>query len=447
MGFPSGVGSAAQYRPLQVRDYLAISIFWFGVSLYWAAFLTIVMQERVAEIVQDELKKGTAIFVLTAIGAFVSTVIELIAGPISDRCTSPFGRRRPFIFWGTLITLPFILLFMMTPASPNYFGWLVFHFVLIQLFLNWANGPYQAVIPDQVSPERHGLASAYMGAMTLLGNAIGLALAGLTLTQPPLLFTHLNHSQRLLILGFIFCGVLLTTMLWTVLGMKEVRWQPHRPEEKRITLAHMFDIRLKDHPDFALLIWSRFFFNLGFYTVTFFLDYYLRDSMGLKEKAPQHVFLLIELALITGLIGNWIAGKVADRYSKKRVLYLCNGVLGLAAFCFLFTHSLTGVYLLGALFGVAWGAFAAVDWAMASNLVPVREAGRYMAIWHIAMTVPQVIAPITGPLADQLNAYQLGLGWRIAFAFVPFYLLLGVLFLRPIRERVITQEGEKRVQL
>ncbi len=413
-------------------NYWAISIFWLGVSVHWAAFLTIVMQVRVAEMVAPEVK-GTYLGWLAAVGALLSTVVELIAGPISDRCTSPLGRRRPFILWGTLLSLPFILLFMTAPS----FLWLVLHFVMIQIFLNWANGPYQAVIPDYVPPQRHGLASAYMGMMTLVGNLIGLALAGLTLSEPPLLFKGYSLSARLMIVGMVLIFFLLTTMLWTVLGLREPRWQPSNPEEKRIDPSLFFNILLNEHPNFRWVVLSRFAFNLGFYTVLFYLEYYLRDTMGLGKGAPMQAFVIMTIATLAGVLGNWLAGVLADRTSKKRVMYYTAGIMGVGTLMFLVAPELGWVYALGAIFGFAWGAFAAVDWALASNLVPVAESGRYMAIWHISMTVPQVLAPlIAGPIGDWLNwEYGMGVGWRWVFALVPLYLILAVLLLRPVRER------------
>ncbi|MCS7065395.1 MAG: MFS transporter, partial [Fimbriimonadales bacterium] len=306
-----------------------------------------------------------------------------------------------------------------------------------QLFLNWANGPYQAVIPDYVPPERHGLASAWMGMMTLVGNLIGLALAGLALSEPPLLFKGSPLSTRLLIVGAVLVGFLLVTMLWTVLGLREPRWQPSRPEDKRVDPRLFYNILLNEHPNFRWVVLSRFAFNLGFYTVLLYLEYYLRDTMRLGEGAPMQAFVIMTIATLTGVLGNWLAGVQADRTSKKRVLYQTAAIMGVGTLLFLIAPSLSWVYLLGAIFGFAWGAFAAVDWALASNLVPVQESGRYMAIWHISMTVPQVLAPlVAGPLGDWLNqAYGLGVGWRWVFALVPFYLILAVLLLRPVRER------------
>ncbi|MFQ3611282.1 MAG: MFS transporter [Fimbriimonadales bacterium] len=419
-------------------NYWAISIYWLGLSIHWAAFLSIVMQVRVAEMVPEQVR-GTYLFILASVGALISTVIELVAGPISDRCTSRWGRRRPFIAVGTLLSLPFILLFMVTQS----FWLLVLYFVAIQLFLNWANGPYQAVIPDYVPPHRHGLASAYMGMMTLMGNLVGLALAGLTLGEPPVLLGGYPYATRLLIVGVVLSACLLLTMLWTVLGMREPQWHPASEQDRRVTLRHMFDITLREQPNFRWVVWSRFVFNLGFYTVLFFLEYYLRDTMGLKEQAPLYAFIVMVIATLSGVVGNWIAGVVADRTSKKRVLYYTAGLMAFSTILFILSQNIAWVYFVAVFFGFAWGAFAAVDWALASNLVPIEESGRYMAIWHIAMTVPQVIAPAVGPIADLLNQqYGMGVGWRWIFIVIPVYLAVAMGLLRNVRERVIAPASQ-----
>jgi Na+/melibiose symporter-like transporter len=413
-------------------NYWAISAFWLGVSVHWAAFLTIVMQARVNDIA-PEAQRGVYLAWLAAAGALISTVIELIAGPISDRCTARLGRRRPFILWGTLLWLPFILLFMTTQS----FTLLLLHFVAIQLFLNWANGPYQAVIPDYVPPERHGLASAYMGMMTLIGTLLGLALAGALLGEPPLILGELPRAARLQIVGWTLIGFLIVTMLWTVLGMREPQWQSPHADAQRLRLSHFVNILLNELPNFRWVVVSRFVFNMGFFTALFFLEYYLRDTIGLKGAAPQHAFGFMATATLTGVLGNWAAGALADRIRKKRIIYACVALMCLCAGLFLMAQNLTMVYLTGALFGAAWGAYAAVDWALASNLVPTSESGRYMAIWHIAMTMPQVIAPlIAGPLGDWLNAqYGLGTGWRWIFLLAPIYFLASAWLLKPVQER------------
>jgi MFS family permease len=301
-------------------------------------------------------------------------------------------------------------------------------FVLIQIILNIATGPYQAIMPDLVPRHKHGLASAYMGLALILGQGCAFVLAGFLV------------RTQVWLLASIMTLILVGTMLWTVLGTRE---KPLAGKWQRVTLKDILDIRLKGNADFGWLIVSRFFINLGFYTATFFLYFYMRDSIGLGENALRSTSILLLTATWAGLLGNWPAGLAADRYSKKKVLYFTCTILGVAVLWFLFVESVMWVYAVGVLFGIGWGAFAAVDWALAVNLVPVREAGRYMAIWHLAWTLPQVIAPAVGPLGDKINRiYGHGLGWRVALGFILIYLIIGVAAVSRIHEHPVSTEEE-----
>ena len=50
-------------------------------------------------------KQASYLGFVMATGALMSLVIPLLVGPLSDRCTSRFGRRRPFILAGTIINV------------------------------------------------------------------------------------------------------------------------------------------------------------------------------------------------------------------------------------------------------------------------------------------------------------------------------------------------------
>jgi len=102
------------------------------------------------------------------------------------------------------------------------------------------------------------------------------------------------------------------------------------------------------------------------------------------------------------------------------------------------TKGVPVVFVLAFLFGAGWGAFQAVDWALAVNLLPEGGAARFMAVWHVCMTVPQVIAPAFGKIADVFNRqYGGGLGWRAAMFSTVIYLIIGTLLLRRVNERIV----------
>jgi MFS family permease len=244
-------------------------------------------------------------------------------------------------------------------------------------------------------------------------------------------------------------GTLIVVMTLLLIGMAItllfVPDAPAPPEEQMPPLKSLETLKgldLKGNRDFFGLLYSRFFINLSYSTVAFFLLYYLQDTIGPKEAAEKNLGYILLTVTVAGLIGTLIAGFFADRVPKKRLVYIACTVLALAAGTIAFIHTMTEVLILAFIFGVGWGAFSAVDWALAVNLLPAGGAARYMAVWHMCMTVPQIIAPGFGPIGDYLNRiYGQGLGWRAAMMSTVLYLIIGTLLLRRVREREIKITG------
>lgn len=407
-------------RPVNL---LALSLLWLPINMFWTVMLQYFLPHRVQQLVGDA-SKGEYLGYISLIGAIATTVIQLVVAPLSDACASRWGRRHPFILWGIVGNLAATAGF----ALAGNFPLLMLSFFGIQLFLNIANGPYQALLPDTVEPERHGIASAYMGGALLLGQLFG-ALS---------LFAY---SKQLLSLGAVLGIVLALLVIGAGVTWKQVPDAP-APMEERLpfgkAMATLANLRIKENPDFFGLLYSRFFVNLSYSTVTAFLLYYLQDSVGLGEEgAGAFQPIIILTATVAGLVGTLIAGKSLQKLTKKQVVYLASAVIGVAALIFAFTASKEMVLVLAFLFGAGWGAFQAVDWALAVNLLPTGGAARYMAVWHVCMTVPQIIAPLFGKVADVLNkTYGQGFGWRAAMLSTVVYLIIGTLLLRRVNERL-----------
>jgi MFS family permease len=60
------------------------------------------------------------------------------------------------------------------------------------------------------------------------------------------------------------------------------------------------------------------------------------------------------------------------------------------------------------MFGIGFGAFSVMDWALATDVLPNKEEfAKDMGIWSLAMVLPQVVAaPIAGVLLDWGQVYQ-----------------------------------------
>ncbi|MGA2821549.1 MAG: PucC family protein [Anaerolineales bacterium] len=96
---------------------------------------------------------------------------------------------------------------------------------------------------------------------------------------------------------------------------------------------------------------------------------------------------------------------------------------------------------MGVVFGLGYGAYESVDWALASDVLPsMDDYAKDMGVWHVAMVLPQVIAtPLAGFLLD--NFQQVGkvqnipnLGYTVIFMVAVVYFILGTVFVKQIKK-------------
>ncbi len=417
-------------RRLGPAFYLDLSVFWFASSFLWSGLITFVIQGIVQKI--DPARKDLNLGLTLALGALVSTIVCYYIGAHSDRARFPLamrlGRRRPYILFGTLGTIPFLIALPWAHALLP----LVLVVVGIQFFTNIATAPYQAFIPDLVPKARQGAASAWMGLAALLGTSVGVVAYSLLIKRP----------GGLLLAMLVVSGITLATMAWTLVRVREVPPEPAQVLEAQA--AFDWHEAWRENPSFFWLIGSRFFINLGFYTATEFLSYYFGDTLGAKDPGAEVMrFSLIAVAM--GLLGNFPAGWASDRISKKVVVWVSLGLTGVASLGFLMAHTISLAMIAAIFFGIGWGAFQAVDWALATNLLPPRDEARWMGIWHGAFTVPQVVAPVVGGVvAYHVNlALGKGVGYRATLALVLLYLAIGALLISPIREQALHETAEE----
>ena len=148
--------------------------------------------------------------------------------------------------------------------------------------------------------------------------------------------------------------------------------------------------------------------------------------------------VVLWIIIAAGVPTSLVAGARSDRLGRKRLVYLSGGVMALASIVFIgvaLSPSLPFMFAVGALFGLGYGAYLAVDWALAVDVLPRGEAAaKDMGIWHVSMVLPQVFAPaITGFTLTALKPKGLLLGYGIVFVMTALWFVLGTVFVRAIK--------------
>ncbi len=394
-----------------------MSIFWFALNFHWGALLTVAIPAEVLRFVPDEYK-GRALSTVFSAGAFVAMVTLPLVGALSDRATFRMGRRRPFVLLGTLLNSLVLLGLAYAPSLALF----TLAYLLVQFSNNVSGAAYQGFIPDLVPKEQRGMASGLMGLMTMLGTIIAAVLAGILMQRGLNLVLYLTIS-----------AVMVVCMVLTVWGVRETPLL-HAEPFHLATFLRSFYVSPRQYPDFAWLFLSRALVMMGFYTLLNFLQFFLKDAVRLPNF--QEATGIVSAAVIVGaMVSSLWAGWISDRVGRRGIVSLSSLVMGLTPLVFLARPSFQVILLFAVVFGIGYGAFISVDWALATDVLPsAAAAAKDLGIWGIAVTLPQVIAPVIGgPIVDRFNLIAPALGYIVLFTITTVYFAGGAVTVWRIR--------------
>jgi MFS family permease len=400
----------------------ALSAFWFGNFFMWQPLTTIVIQNQIDAVV-PKASQGTAIGLAVSVGGLFAMTVPPIVGAISDRLTTPVGRRRPIMIGGTLLTLPGLLVL----ATAQSYGQIIVGYAIVQFFFNAAGAAFAGIIPDVVPAQDFGRASGFLATMVQLGSGAGLFANGL--------FTG-AHLDRWIYLAF--AVVMVLSLVPTTLAAAGEGIHPPPPRESKPLGAAIHEFfRPMLGGDFAWVIFTRFFVSAGITAVAYYLNNFFRDVVGVSDPGQftSYWFLVVLLVAIPfGLAGGYFS----DRMKKRKIFVFASGgfqafvALGFIAF---FPKAMPIVFGLGAAYGIGYGLYYAVDWALACDTLPDRSsAAKDMGLFHIALTLPQFVVPFfAGPALDHFNSVSPNLGYRVVFASAIVLLAIGTVFVSRIK--------------
>ncbi|MBI3911219.1 MAG: MFS transporter [Armatimonadetes bacterium] len=444
--------------PVQARltllQHLALASYWFAFNALWGALLYVVIPKH-AELLEARgllslfgsdldrrlfghaLDKAAAEGIALGIGSIVAAAAPPVIGAISDRCCSRFGRRRPFIFWGTAMLLAG-LWGQWSAFQAGSFPAYVLAFLVVELGANVGAGAYSGIIPDIVPAAERGTASGWMAVMIQLGTITGATIAGFAPEQ--------GRLPLLAVIGLF--------AVFTLVGVRErpiARAVPFRARD----LLLCFWVNPVRYPDFAWLWVSRAAVTFGVYLIVPFLLYYLADVVGVRDLRPrpwepQHVVpIWMATALVAATPMGLIGARISDRVGRRIVVCIATLVMAGVGLGFILVGALpspearlAAVMALSVLWGLGYGAFASVDWALGTEVLPHPEdAAKDMGVWHLSMTVPMMFAPITaGALilthfkkSAGVTGYRPA-GYAVEFVLAALFLAAGALLVFKIRK-------------
>jgi len=477
-------------------DFISINLFWLGLNIRNTAIGTFIMPYLVEQYAPSNLI-NTSLSAMRTAGLIIAMLVQPAAGLISDRSTSRFGRRRPFIFIGVLLDLVFLAAIGL---SWTYWTLLV-AVLLIQFSSNISHGPLQALIPDMVPEDQRGRASAVKAIFELapiilvgltiaplvggkhLGWAIIVTGAGLLITALVTIFTVKEQPLKekpdipfwppmLRVLGMLagillgavagllgggLIGGLVGLITW-LLGGKSIALSVIVGVGGAIAMIIAVVVGVwvgslstignaaRQRSSFIWWIVNRLLFLAAITSIQGFALYFLMYAFKITPEQSSNLtgtltFIIGIFILASAVLAGWLT----DRIGHKLLVGI-SGILaavgGSVLLGTIWLPNLSLIYLAGFILGLATGLFMTSNWAMGTNLVPPAEAGRYLGISNLAGAGAGMIgAGIGGPMADYLNQSMPGLGYFAIFTAYVVLFVLSTVSLRFIREQKLTAQA------
>lgn len=373
-------------------------------------------------------------------------------GYLSDRTTTRFGRRRPFIAGGAILVASAMLMLFNPPSASASFETIWFTVAIYLLFLFWTivTVPYESLGPE--------ITYDYHDRTSLFGMRDGLLIAGtLAAASSPALVQWLfnlssdpaGEKAKFFWIALIYAPLLVITCWWCVLAIGE---RQSAAEHQRQGLLHNLRQVTRNRPFIILLVAytvSAIGNNLPATLILFYVEYVLQSQLA-------DLFLM--LYFVTGIIflPGWI---MISRRTGKKAAWLASMVVNTGAFI--------GVFFLGPgdemvygilvfLSGIGFGATLAIPSAIQADVIDYdelltgeRREGQYIGLWSISKKFAAAVGIGIGltflgmagytPNTEQPPAVLMTL--RVLYALVPSLcnlVAIAIAFAYPISSRIHT---------
>jgi MFS family permease len=419
-------------RKAAAWELVTLNAYFFGLSFMWNSLHVIMLPAILLLYVPLDLK-NTILGLLTGAGLLIAMIVQPVAGAVSDHWRSRWGRRRPLILFGTTGDMVFLGILALAGGIPG----LAIGYIGLQFTSNAAHGPAQGLLPDRVPPAQLGRGSAIKSALDMVGMIAASLLMGRI---------FLSDGSNWFVSVMLIVGVLVASCAITIFGGREnsserSEWSGQsEPTVSDVPLGArlrgMFRVDWSTAPGFRWLILSRFVFLAGVYGVQAFAQYFIRDTLNIADpvKLTGDLMAAIALSLTLFALGS---GWLCDRFGRKPIHVLAAVLVAGGSLLMLTAHTPTTVLLVGCVIGAGIGVFLTSNWALATDLAPQAEAGKFLGLTNIATAGAGAFSRLTGPAIDWFNHVHPGafLGYTMLFISSAVFALLALIVLVRVPER------------
>lgn len=382
---------------------------WYLFDVGNSAYAAVVILAVYAAYFKDHVVGGPEGSRLWGISVGIAMLVVALISPVLGVIADHTGKKKQFLLYFTSLSVGCTALLFFVRKGDILMG-MVF-FILAEIGYRGGQVFYNSLLPEVAERGEIGRVSGTGWAVGLMGGIICLLLVLGLVT----LYEGTYVVRVSLVITAVYFAVFAAPLL--VWFRERDRGQALEPGENIFTVASRRLQRtfrsVRHHREFIKYIAAFLIYNDGILMAINFAAIFGVVMFGLDQ---QMIILFMILIQFTSVIGAYVSGWMADRWSSKLtlvvfLLMMLSTVVGL-----FMIESVLGFYILGGVAGLALSSIQAVSRAMVSNLSPRGRSAEFYGFFAVAGRTSSFIGPtIYGVIAAEAALYFQGQGQRASF--------------------------------
>ena len=362
---------------------------------------------------------------LTGVIMAADNVLALFLLPLfgvwSDRTHSKLGRRTPFIYVGTVLSVVFLMLLSFTDKPGNLFPFIGILFLLL-LSMSLYRSPAVALMPDLTPPPLRSKGNAVinlMGAVGFIFALIMIKVLGGDATKRP------SYLPLFAVIG----GIMLLSIIVLALTIHEnsllekvkeecaaagISMDP-TPETPSFTMSGNRAPMPKDvRRSLIMILFSVAFWYIAYNAVTTAFSRYATEMWDIGSDYAYCLLIASIVAVISYLPIGILSGKTGR---KKMILIGVVTMFVSYGALFFYTKYHISAVICFALIGFGWAAINVNSLPMVVDMCEAEDIGKFTGYYYTFSMAAQVITPIASGALLQYVSY------RTLFPYSVFFML------------------------
>lgn len=313
------------------------------------------------------------------IGKIWDAVNDPIVGVLSDRTTTRWGRRLPWLLWGGV---PFGIFYFLHWIVPRFSadlgnGWGLFWYyvaisIVFNVFYTIVNLPYTALTAEltQDYNERTSL-NSFRFAFSIGGSILSLLIAQGIFSR------FADPRQQYLVLGAVCAVLSVLPLYWCVWGTRDrvvaVEAQRRESQNSNESIPFLEQLRIVfNNRPFVYVTGIYLCSWLGVQLTAAIIPYFVVNRMGLEAKDIPTVIIAVQG---TALVMLFVWSYITQRMGKKAVYFMGMSlwIIAQAGLFFLQPGQVGLMYVLAVMAGFGVSTAYLIPWSMIPDVIELDE--------------------------------------------------------------------------